>query len=170
MSLLIDDIIGLLSPHICKECGSIGATYCRRCIFNTIKRNDHICLYCRQPAEHNNVCDSCCKKYHLFDDVIAIGPRKGSLKSLVGDYKYNSELASCRPIAELLAAKIAGLNQHDEIEIVPIPTISAHVRQRGFDHTGSNLMLFVVSLPRSMFDESSLVRLCSLVKSKETLI
>ena len=135
MLLLIDDILGLLSPHICKECGSIGATYCRRCIFNTIKRNDHICLYCRQPAEHNNLCDSCCKKYHLFDDVIAIRPRKGSLKSLVGDYKYNSELASCRPIAELLAAKIAGLNQHDEIEIVPIPTISAHVRQRGFDHT-----------------------------------
>ena len=53
----------------------------------------------------------------------------------MGDYKYNSELASCRPIAELLAAKIAGLNQHDEIEIVPIPTIPAHVRQRGFDHT-----------------------------------
>ena len=107
MLLLIDDILGLLSPHICKGCGSVGATYCRCCIFNTIKRNDHICLYCRQPAEHNNVCDSCCKKYHLFDDVIAIGPRKGSLKLLVGDYKYNSELASCRPIAELLAAKIA---------------------------------------------------------------
>ena len=36
--------------------------------------------------------------------------------------------------------------------------------------TGSNLMLFVVSLPRSMFNEDSLVRLCSLVKSKETLL
>ena len=44
------------------------------------------------------------------------------------------------------------------------------LKERGFEHTGSNLMLFVVSLPKSMFDEDSLVRLCSLVKSKETLL
>ena len=44
------------------------------------------------------------------------------------------------------------------------------LKERGFEHTGSNLMLFVVSLPKSMFDEDSLVRLCSLVKSKEKLL
>lgn len=30
------------------------------------------------------------------------------------------------------------------------------LKERGFDHTGSNLMLFVVSLPRAMFDDASL--------------
>lgn len=44
------------------------------------------------------------------------------------------------------------------------------LKERGFDHTGSNLMLFVVSLPRTMFDEASLLRLRNLVKSKETIL
>ena len=44
------------------------------------------------------------------------------------------------------------------------------LKERGFDHTGTNLMLFVVSLPRSMFDEASLSRLRNLVKSKETIL
>ena len=44
------------------------------------------------------------------------------------------------------------------------------LKERGFDHTGSNLMLFVVSLPRAMFDNASLERLHNLVKSKETIL
>lgn len=44
------------------------------------------------------------------------------------------------------------------------------LKERGFEHTGSNLMLFVVSLPRAMFDDASLLRLRNLVKSKETIL
>ena len=132
MLLLMDGLLSVLSPHICKGCGSVGATYCRRCIFDTIKRIDPICLYCRRPAGRSNLCRICCKKHHLFDDLIAIGPRRGSLMTLVGDYKYNSEIASSKPIAKLLSSRINDLDLDGEI--VPIPTIPAHIRQRGFDH------------------------------------
>lgn len=132
MLLLMDKALGLLSPHICKGCGKVGSTYCTRCIFNTIKRNDPICLYCHQPTEQNNLCDSCCKKHRLYDELIAVGPRRDVLMHLVGDYKYNSELESCRAIARLLAVRIDGL--HLDGDIIPIPTIPSHVRQRGFDH------------------------------------
>ena len=52
--------------------------------------------------------------------------------ALVGDYKYNSEIASSKPIAKLLSSRINDLDLDGEI--VPIPTIPAHIRQRGFDH------------------------------------
>ena len=48
--------------------------------------------------------------------------------------------------------------------------IMLKLRERGFDHTGTNLMLYVVTLPRSMFDDMSLARLRNLVKSKETIL
>lgn len=44
------------------------------------------------------------------------------------------------------------------------------LKERGFDPTDSNLTLFVVSLPRAMFDDTSLDRLYNLVKSKETIL
>lgn len=48
--------------------------------------------------------------------------------------------------------------------------IIVKLKGRGFEHTGTNLMLYVVSLPRSMFDDASLARLHNLVKSKETIL
>lgn len=56
------------------------------------------------------------------------------MKRLVGDYKYFSEVASCRPIAKLAAAVIGKAGLPGDIVIVPITTVPAHVRQRGFDH------------------------------------
>ena len=48
--------------------------------------------------------------------------------------------------------------------------IISKLLERGFEHTGTNLMLFVVSLPRSMYDDASIARLKNLVKSKETIL
>lgn len=132
MILQLDRFIGAISPHICKECGAIGATYCSRCIFNTIKRNHPICLVCGARCKSNNLCDKC-KSHCVFDNLFAVAPRSGSLKHLVGDYKYNSEVASCYPLASLLSTVMSG-NVASDAVIIPIPTIPKHIRTRGFDH------------------------------------
>lgn len=132
MLLLIDDILGLLSPHICKGCGQIGSTYCSRCIFNMTKRNYPICLTCGKPCKTNNLCPACRKRNNFFADLHCLGERTGELLHLVGDYKYNSEVASCRVLARLVANRMTTLPP--DLVIVPIPTIAAHIRQRGFDH------------------------------------
>ena len=46
----------------------------------------------------------------------------------------------------------------------------SNLRERGFEPTNSNLTLFVVSLPRAMFNDAALTRLHNLVKSKETVL
>ena len=48
--------------------------------------------------------------------------------------------------------------------------IIGNLEKRGFGHTSSNLMLFVVSLPASMFNKDSMQRLKNLVASKETIL
>ncbi|MDO4271392.1 MAG: phosphoribosyltransferase family protein [Candidatus Saccharibacteria bacterium] len=77
------------------------------------------------------MCAICQKKHNLFTSLYCVGERCGSLKRLVGDYKYHSEIASYRPLAQLLADKVCPAN---DVVIVSIPTISAHIRERGFDH------------------------------------
>lgn len=90
---------------------------------------------CSLPSEGSNLCGVCRKKRHRFNNLISVGPRCGALKQLVGDYKYNSEVASCRSIARLLAERInrLDLDLRDYV-IIPIPTIDQHIRERGFDH------------------------------------
>lgn len=48
--------------------------------------------------------------------------------------------------------------------------IISNLRESGFEPTNSNLTLFVVSLPRTMFNDAALARLRNLVKSKETVL
>ena len=167
---LADQCLELLSPHICKGCGAVGSTFCSRCILYTTKHNYPICVSCDKPCKSNNLCAACREKNKLFDQVVCVGERSGALAHLIGDYKYNSEVASCRPIAKLVYIRLrqAGIIAphkllDDEVEaaikttalsamandngvpanlaransdaqIVAIPTIAKHIRQRGFDH------------------------------------
>ena len=135
MLLVIDNLLSALAPHICKECCSEGGTLCNRCIFNMVNNVKPICLMCGLPTKETNLCNECRKKQYCFNDLIAVGPRRGALKRLVGDYKYNSEVASCRSIARLLAERINRLDlDSSNYVIIPIPTIDQHIRERGFDH------------------------------------
>lgn len=135
MLLMVDNLLGAISPHICKGCGAIGLSFCRCCISDVIKRNHPICLYCGAACSDNNLCKSCCKKHKCFDDLLAVAERSGALKRLVGDYKYNSEIECCRPLADILSNRLQNVSMPSTAVIIPVPTIPSHVRSRGFDHT-----------------------------------
>lgn len=135
MLLLLDDLLSLIAPHKCKRCGVVGSTLCQRCINDTLKEINPFCVYCGAMTNNTNLCGKCRKK-SPFDDIYAVGYRRGTLKHLVGDYKYHSEAASCRPIAQLLCDRLAPTDLPDDVAIVYIPTIPAHIRRRGFDHMG----------------------------------
>ena len=100
----------LICPHFCMRCGQIGSLLC-----------------------------FCCKKYMknqqnrliLRSDLLCVGERKGALKELIWAYKYRPIRAAGKVLAELLAEELPEMN----VVIVPLPTISKHVRERGFDHT-----------------------------------
>lgn len=107
---MIDEALAWVFPHCCKRCGRTGEVVCE-----------------------------CCKKYivknttlqTLGKNMYAVGRRRGLLKKLVDDYKFKSERSAAKVLAEILDAN---LPIYDGFVVTFIPTVSAHVRERGFDH------------------------------------
>ena len=62
-----------------------------------------------------------------------MGYRDGILKRLTEDYKYKAIRKTAEVLAELLDTAIP--KELKNVAVVPLPTISRHIRERGFDHT-----------------------------------
>ena len=116
-------ILDLIAPFPCMGCGRLGSPLCECCKKHNIQAIKKICPRCRNTL---NKC-SCKNK------VYAVGYRDGVLKRLTEDYKYKS----IRKIAEILAEFLDTAIPCDlqNVIVVPLPTISKHIRERGFDHT-----------------------------------
>ena len=132
MANVIDAVLGVFSPHICKGCGKAGAILCENCIFDNIENKYAKCIVCGALTSSDNLCQICRVKMP-FSRAWLVGERKGTLKKVVGDFKYNSERGGAKFIAKLLDGILPTLP--DDIVIIPIPTISPHIRTRGFGHT-----------------------------------
>jgi ComF family protein len=129
--MFIDNILSLFSPHICKGCGQTGAGLCESCFFDIISEKYGHCLVCG-AVTNRGLCRQCAAKTP-FDRVFVVGERRGVLKHLVGDYKYNSERGNTGIMVRLLDETLPILP--DNCLVVPIPTIAPHIRRRGFGHT-----------------------------------
>ena len=104
-------LLDLLAPHSCRGCGRIGSVVCERC--------------------KNNL--KCCN-FDISEPIYVLGPREGLLDDLVHAYKYDSVRAIAKVFAELLDTKLPAFDRANTV-IVPLPTSTAHIRSRGFDHT-----------------------------------
>ena len=129
---MIDAVLGVVAPHICKGCEASGSTLCDSCFFDIIDDMYAVCIACESIVGVGNLCRKCTELSQL-DRAFVVGERRDALKRLIGDFKFNSERASAKVIASLLDARLPYFSQ--QTTIIPIPTIAPHVRQRGFDHT-----------------------------------
>jgi len=127
---MIDDLLAILAPHPCYGCGKIGTLLCDNCKYNIINEYANSCIACGKLAGNEGVCRSCSTPYVRG---WCIGERTNELQMLIDGYKFQYERAAYRPLADLL------LNCIDQLPgntvVVPISTISSHIRQRGYDHT-----------------------------------
>ena len=162
---MIDKLLGIVSPHICKGCKEKGNTLCDSCIFNIIDDSYQKCIACGGLAKTGNLCQKCHSKMP-FDRAFVVGERRDELKRLVGDFKYNSERAGAISVAKLLDGVLPAL-PHGTV-IVPIPTIAPHIRQRGFGHM--ELVARKLARIRKMsYDSRLLIRIDNSVQHGLTL-
>ena len=118
----------LLAPHSCRGCGCLGSPLCN-CCKNYIKdHHQNFCPHCKAPNS-TGICPHC---QNLPPTFIA-GKRSDLLAHLIQDYKYSSVRALAQPLAEIMHHALPAIDQ--PFFIVPLPTISRHIRERGFDHT-----------------------------------
>ncbi len=113
--------LDLIAPLTCRGCGELGTLLCDRCKKHNIKTGLEICPRCRKNRE------SCFCKVPLY----AASYREGLIVRLVEEYKYQSIRATSKVLAEIYDQIIP---EFSKAVVVPLPTISKHIRERGYDH------------------------------------
>ena len=110
-----------LAPHSCRGCGRTGDVLCDCCKKNITM---NIFSFCPNLGA---------EKIKGFPKIYALGKREGVLALLIHDFKYNSTRAIGTKLAELMSIRLPDLPKNSII--VPLPTATHHIRERGFDHT-----------------------------------
>lgn len=121
-------IADLIAPHYCCLCGTIGCLLCEHCKQNITDEIMYRCPDCGNPNVSGQ-CQSCHLPYQAAWCALE---RNTGIKRLINQYKFNHVQLAQYTLAELLDIIAPQLPQNTVV--VPVPTISAHIRQRGYDH------------------------------------
>lgn len=127
---MLDQLLSSIAPHLCRSCGSIGSLLCDSCKYDITYESSLNCVVCQTSDARHGVCESC---REFYNKAWCVGERSGVLQRLIGDFKFNNVQAGHKALGDLLLTRLDELPP--STVIVPIPTISAHIRQRGYDHT-----------------------------------
>lgn len=127
---MFDTLLSYVAPHLCCGCGEIGALLCEDCKYDIKIEASDKCIACGLVSSANGICQRCDVPYSR---AWCVGERSGTLQRLIGDFKFQNMYAAYRPLASLLIESIDQLPENTVV--VPIPTVSSHVRERGYDHT-----------------------------------
>lgn len=121
-------LLDLLAPHSCRGCGRMGEVFCNCCKNDIILNRKNYCPNCKRLNLTGQ-----CPKCHSLPPTFIVGERDSILGDLIHNYKYNSTRALAKPLAELLNQTLPAID--GKTSIIPLPTITPHIRSRGFDHT-----------------------------------
>lgn len=127
---MIDELLSPFAPHLCCSCGKIGTLLCESCKYYIIHEQFSGCCNCDRSASINGLCGHCRPPYQR---AWVTGWREGPLLTLIDRYKFQRAKAGHKAAADLLLETLPELPP--ETIVVPIPTVRAHIRVRGYDHT-----------------------------------
>jgi ComF family protein len=88
-----------------------------------------VCIACRHPTSDMWLCKSCNLPY---ERAWVVGERDGVLQRLIGLYKFQHAREAHKILGDLLLGVLPDLPP--ETIIIPMPTVSGHIRERGYDH------------------------------------
>ena len=127
---MLDNLIAIVAPHHCSGCQKIGSLLCGNCKYDIIAEPFEACISCGgNLAGPTGICGLCTVPYQ---QAWCVGWRQEYLQQLIGSFKFSNARAAYVPLADLLDAHLPVLPPNTII--VPIPTVSSHIRERGYDH------------------------------------
>ncbi len=126
---MLDKVLSFIAPHHCCGCDKIGSLLCDNCKNNINYEQKTVCIVCGRPTVGNCICRHCPAYY---DRIWVVGERTGVLRRVIGLYKFERAKDAYRLIGDLLLGVLPVLPVGTVI--VPIPTVSKHIRERGYDH------------------------------------
>lgn len=126
---MINDILRIVAPHHCYGCLKTGHVVCQNCKYDIIDESFDACLVCARPA-NEGVCVQCKTSYQK---AWCVGDRADTLERVINAMKFERVIDGTKVLGSLLDARLPQLPENTII--VPVPTVTKHIRQRGYDHT-----------------------------------
>lgn len=126
---MIDNLLSIVAPHLCYSCGKTGVLLCQSCKYDIINDKNNVCLLCFKPSLGGKICPDCDA---LYQRGWFVSYRDGALKDLIDAYKFEHAKAGYKVLADLLHKSLPDMPPGTVI--VPVPTVVAHIRERGYDH------------------------------------
>lgn len=127
---MIQALLSLLAPDDCYVCGNEGPALCLACR-KGIPIIQSRCFLCMQRTSDYQTCDNC-RAVSNIDTAIVATPYTSCTKAALHAYKYTNRRSVAKPLASLLHER-SHLVAQDAV-VTFVPTIGAHIRERGFDH------------------------------------
>lgn len=127
---LLDRLIGIVAPYDCLSCGVEGRLLCAGCRAQ-LHPAVPCCYRCRLPASESNTCENC-RATSPLRQVLAVTTYEKVAKDLVWRLKFAHAQGAAREIAAMMQQQLTGA-QEIKYLIVPVPTATTRVRQRGYD-------------------------------------
>lgn len=127
---MIDQLLSIVAPHHCFGCENVGTILCSSCKYDIVSEPFLACMACGKLARVDiGICTDC----HVpYERAWCVAERRDKLQQLINSYKFENVKDAYRPLAGLLHTCLPDLP--DNVTIVPVPTVSSHIRQRGYDH------------------------------------
>ena len=124
---LLDKLVSVIAPYDCLGCDAEGALLCHKCRL-LIDQLPERCYRCRTLTAANRTCRSCRSSSPLHT-VQALTVYEYIARELVWRLTFQGAQAA----ADEMAALMAGCLPAGGALLVPVPTASTRVRQRGYD-------------------------------------
>lgn len=124
---MIDTLMQYVAPHHCFSCGKIGGFVCQRCKQYIEKPSKNSCSQCGRELRGGQ-CKTCLLPYEKqyfateYDRIV----------TAISAYKLEAKRAGAPVLAEIVTRALPKLP--DNAVVTYIPTSTAHIRERGFDH------------------------------------
>jgi ComF family protein len=124
---IIDKIISNIVPHDCLGCGYEGGIICTVCVAN-FKLVPERCYRCHRVSPAGRTCIVCRRQSHLYA-VRAATVYDGLAKDMVWRLKFHG----VQEAAAMMARQMASFGFDESAVLVPVPTATRRVRNRGYD-------------------------------------
>lgn len=127
---MIDGLLQIIAPHHCSGCGKIGTLLCQNCKYDIISEPFVLCIACGTALSgKSGICAGCTVPYNR---AWCVGQRQEVLERLIDSYKFSNARSGFKPLTGLFDEYLPTMPAN--VVVVPIPTVNAHIRQRGYDH------------------------------------
>lgn len=151
---LLDTLLSVVAPHACLVCRREGSLLCEWCVLDAFEPIPSRCYNCKRLTIDSATCVSCKRRAPLRHVWIRT-QYSGVPKQLLHSFKFDR----ARAAAPLLAAAMGEALPYLPAStlIVPVPTATSRVRQRGYDQ--AVLLAQEVARQTSHNTEHAVVRL-----------